>query len=246
MIKKLFDLLKRMLVHRYCANCGEPMQKDVEESICDECYEEWIEWMGLECTSCGKPCGQCECIPPSIRNVNSLELVKWCAFYDTKRAGNFVRLFYIIKDYYDEPIVDLFAGRMCAQIVHACNEAKIDYKKFVITYVPRRSKGYPRGKYDHAKAIAKAVGKRLGLEVVDALVNISKKQQKRLSKEERLKNARESYQLKKNYKSDKKFYILVDDIITTGASVLACSKCLKRAGAQFVFPVAFAKTQEHN
>jgi competence protein ComFC len=183
-------------------------------------------------------------MPSELKCINQLGLIKSCVFYDSERAGKFTKLFYKLKDAYDLAIVDLFAGKMCDSILRACAEKGVDYKKFVVTFVPRRRTSKIWFTYDHSEGLAKAVGKRLGLKVVKALVNTSKKQQKSLNRQEREKNARKNYHLKKNYKSEERNYILIDDVMTTGASIIACTNCLKKAGALIVFPVTFARTPE--
>ncbi|MBQ7760626.1 MAG: ComF family protein [Clostridia bacterium] len=224
--------------------CDEPLSHDVDEPICDDCYEKWVEWYGLACENCGKICDECECMTSDLKYINPLGLIKSCVFYDSKRAKKFTNMFYKLKDEYDLSIIDLFAGKICDAILKSCAEKGVDYKKFVITFVPRRRISRIWRTYDHAEGLAKAVGKRLGLKVVKALVNTSRKQQKSLNRKERAINARKSYHLRKDYKSNEKFYILIDDVMTTGATILACANCLKKAGAIVVFPVTFARTPE--
>ena len=242
MITRLFDFLKISFLTRQCLLCDEPMSHDVDEPICDECYEKWVEWEGLDCNNCHKTCKECRCMPSALRNINQLGLIKSCVFYDSKRAKDFTGLFYKLKNEYDLSIVDLFVGKMCDAILDACEEKGIDYKKFVVTYVPRRKTSRIWHTYDHAEGLAKAVGKRLGLKVVKSMINTSKIQQKSLNKNERIINAKKNYHLKKNFKLEDKFYILIDDVMTTGATILACANCLKKAGAIVVFPVTFART----
>ena len=65
--------------------------------------------------------------------------------------------------------------------------------------------------------------------------------QKVLNKKERLENARHSYELDKKARISGKKYLLVDDIITTGATMLASGELLLNAGALSVIPISYAK-----
>ncbi len=50
------------------------------------------------------------------------------------------------------------------------------------------------------------------------------------------------YSARNSFVKKDRTILLVDDIITTGATVSECSKLLKKAGAKEVVVVAFAKT----
>ena len=58
---------------------------------------------------------------------------------------------------------------------------------------------------------------------------------------ERRRNAQGAYVLKKNFENKYKKYFLVDDIITTGSTLVFCSRLLHEAGATDVIPVTYAK-----
>ena len=65
-----------------------------------------------------------------------------------------------------------------------------------------------------------------------------------LNRSDRLTNVRDAFQLKKGARIAGKKILLVDDIVTTGATVNECARCLRSAGAKRVdfFSVARAVT----
>lgn len=65
--------------------------------------------------------------------------------------------------------------------------------------------------------------------------------QTRLHRSERLKNAIASYRLRNPKAIKDKTLLLIDDVITTGATVNACATLLKEAGARAVYVAAIAR-----
>lgn len=79
-----------------------------------------------------------------------------------------------------------------------------------------------------------------GVKVYKVLERLSKKQQKKLSRDERLQLIKKGYVLKNN-KKIKSFLqnipekiVLIDDVMTTGSTIEACAEALKTAGVKTV------------
>jgi ComF family protein len=111
----------------------------------------------------------------------------------------------------------------------------------VIVPVPiHRSRHLERG-YNQAELLAQGIGKALKLPVLSELLLRNKKTlpQKGLSDKERLKNLEQAFEfndkLAMNYQGSISRVLLVDDIYTTGATIEACSKLLRRHGIHEVY-----------
>jgi len=63
-----------------------------------------------------------------------------------------------------------------------------------------------------------------------------------LSRTERLKNIKDSFEVKKPKLVKDKNILLVDDVFTTGATVNECAKVLKEAGADNINVLSLART----
>lgn len=112
----------------------------------------------------------------------------------------------------------------------------------VIVPVPSSSKkrGY-NVPYLMAQPIAKGTG--LALQE-DALQRIRyEKAQAGLALDERLANVAGAFAVTQQCDVENKRVLLVDDVITTGATAAACTNALLAAGAQSVFAVALASSQ---
>ncbi len=112
----------------------------------------------------------------------------------------------------------------------------------IVTSVPCSLKRRMEIGYDHASRIAKDIAHRRGF-CYKRLLRVTKVklEQKKLSRAERIENARRSYKLlDKKYIIDKNI-LLVDDVTTTGSTLSAIAAELKAAGAAKVIGLTFAK-----
>ncbi len=100
--------------------------------------------------------------------------------------------------------------------------------------------------FDQARDLAEELSRALGLDLDDALKrrksNIS---MTALSKRDRWEEVKDTIELGRSCQS-RRFarsrVLLVDDVVTTGATANACSRVLKKAGAVEVYVAALART----
>jgi ComF family protein len=94
--------------------------------------------------------------------------------------------------------------------------------------------------FNQALEIAGPMGRELGLPVVEALRRIrATETQTRLTRNQRLENLRGAFKASAAGERwpQKAGAVLVDDVLTTGSTVDACAKALKKAGFRRVFVV---------
>ena len=97
---------------------------------------------------------------------------------------------------------------------------------------------------DHAEFIAKGTAESSGKPLRRMLgVTRGKKEQKHLSIEERFENAANGYKIINNKYIKDSIILLVDDVITTGATISSIAALLKSHGAKAVYALTFAKTK---
>ena len=237
---KIREFLQRMFVERYCVICGEAISYDEREPFCKECKGHWQEFLQVKCRNCGRNYNQCTCLPKKIKKINHGVAV-WCVFYDVSTNGEINKLFSILKRRYDREVIDMCAERMKERLCVAFRVRGLNYKDYVVSYAPRRNKNINKYGFDQSKKLAKALARKLGLKYINTFENVAKQEQKGLNKKERAFNAQANYvyidgSLKKNEN-----IILVDDILTSGATMYACAFQLYKHGAKSVVPVTFAK-----
>lgn len=98
--------------------------------------------------------------------------------------------------------------------------------------------------YNQAELIAHKLGKTMEVnDLTDYLVKIKKNQkQSRLNGQKRIENVKNVYEIKSETLIKEKKILLVDDIYTTGSTVNACIKELKKAKPKQIDILVIAKT----
>lgn len=114
----------------------------------------------------------------------------------------------------------------------------------VIAYAPRRASARRRTGFDQSQMLGQTLGKVLHLPCLDALQNCSKVEQKGLTSSERIQNAQHAIVVRRNYAEmlRGKHVLLLDDIMTTGATAAFCAKALNSAGASTVDIIVIGRT----
>ncbi len=96
--------------------------------------------------------------------------------------------------------------------------------------------------FNQSALLAKYTAKNTGTSlIVDCLVKVKDTMpQVGLSSRERRRNIRNAFRVEKKDLINGKDILLVDDVITTGATVRECSRVLKKAGAGDIYVMALA------
>jgi ComF family protein len=101
----------------------------------------------------------------------------------------------------------------------------------------RRERGY-----NQAELVATALGSALGLPSSDLLARMRPTtKQHRLDRAARLANLREAFALRQGIRSVPSTVIIVDDIVTTTATLEACASVLRGVGVRDVYGFALAR-----
>ena len=113
----------------------------------------------------------------------------------------------------------------------------------VVTWTPLSRKSLKKRGFDQAQLLAREVGRNLRVPV-EALLEKSREtaQQSLLeTPAQRKANALGAYRLRENAQVEGKKILLVDDVVTSGATLSACAAELKRRGAAEVWCVTLAQ-----
>lgn len=110
--------------------------------------------------------------------------------------------------------------------------------------VPLHHERERRRGYNQAYLLAKEAGKRLGVPVIPQVLSRlsnTPPQAKSLSAQERKANVQGSFRCPHPFLVNGLEVVLVDDVCTTGATLEACARALKEAGAASVWGLALAR-----
>ena len=242
---RIRQILKRAFIVRKCIICGEAIDYDRQTPICDECLPQWLTNLDLMCIKCGFDCDYCTCLPDKIREINR-SIATFGVFYSPNLITPVNRVVYKLKRNYNFEVIRFCASIMRKKAIKLCAKNSINYTKFIVAFPERRKGAIQKYGYDHARLLAKEFAKIMDLELVDCIKNIGKDEQKSLSKSDRIFNAMNSFKIKEGVDVKGKSIFLVDDVMTSGATLNVCARLLLLEGAKQVIPITFAKDTKTN
>lgn len=217
-----------------CAACGERLGRR-DRALCQGCRIEYDNALARSCAHCAKPLYECTCTTQHLDAHYIHKHVKVFRYHPERDLPT-NKLIYSLKKDNREDVLDFLADELTSSIATAFPNAD----EFVFTSIPRRRAAKIKYGIDHAALLSARVAKKLGAKYQKTLISHSKHEQK-LSKhrEERMKNARFDYS-GKNIDLSGKTVILVDDVVTTGASMSVAATLLKGAGAKRIIGASLA------
>lgn len=186
----------------------------------------WAELVGGQrCISCGAPgaclCDRCADALPAAPAIQLPEIDRASSAWPWVGAPR--RLILDLK---------LRSLKACAPALGrgaASAVWRIGSQAEVVTWVPGSARDIRRRGFDHAEVIARQVAQLLGLGAVGLLERSGpSRDQVGLSRSERLENRSGGFVAKGRAEG---IVLLVDDLITTGATARACARALRAAGA---------------
>ncbi len=231
------DLLELLYPrHARCMGCGD-LTGTEEGWLCDECREHFVELStdGLDvCEKCGMPLyGTKKCFSCSDWPGDGLALARFAYGYAHPVSEVVQEMKY--RGVYR---MTQWMGEEIAQVLEMGCFGHIDALVPVPMH-PMRQRD--RGR-NHALCLAQEAGKKAGIPVWDILVRTrNTKQQARLKGEKRLHSLDGAFAVKQGAPELSEMRIVViDDVITTGATANGCARVLYAAGAANVCAAAFA------
>ena len=112
-----------------------------------------------------------------------------------------------------------------------------------LTYIPSSKKALKERGFNQCEYIANEIGYRNNYKVINTLKKVKgTKVQKTLSREERIENLKGAFEVIEERKVEGKKFIIIDDVITTGATLKEAEEVLKRHGALQINTLTIAKT----
>ncbi len=180
------------------------------------------------CPYCGQHKKNCGC----LKRRSPFDKVTAPFYYETAARSGVLRL----KRYDDPDAIAYFADCMHTVVCREYGDEPIDG----LAYVPMTRRAERAREYNQGKLLAEALGKRLALPVYTALAKIYETPpQKALDLHARSGNVLGVFDVIDPAVRGKTL-LLVDDVMTSGATLGECAKMLKIYGAKRVLSVTIA------
>ena len=216
---KLSDFLWETLFPRKCILCGKVL-KDQELDLCRRCREE----------------------TPEVTSERELlsPLADWTAvwYYDDHVRESILRYKFGGTACYADAY-----GRILGMRILRDFPEKFD----LLTWVPVSQKRRRKRGYDQGELLAQAVGREIGMEPVRLLCKVrdNPAQSGISDPDERQANVSGVYRSICPELVSGKRILLLDDVITTGATAGECARMLLESGAEEVYCAAVAAARSH-
>lgn len=223
----LISLIENVIYNNKCRICKKTFYFENQNLFCADCLNEIKKTDIIYCKSCGKKTTYCiDCLKE--KKFNELRI-----FTTYSLVLREIINYYKFKNYKN-------LSSMLADII------KEDFLQFVdknninfILYVPSsKSKIKERG-FEHlyeilSNLVPKSVIRKDLIKIKETKLQVD------LTREERLKNLENAFQLKNPSLYEKKNVLIFDDIITTGSSLLECFKTVKKAHPKSIYGYVIA------
>ena len=223
---KLLESFFKIVAPDCCISCGQE-----GKLICDDCAQVSFDAMP-RCYRCKKPdpnsltCLKCSKNSPlnavyvaaSYKNL-AKDLVHACKYQSSRSAARI----------------------MSEQISVAL--PYLDPEQTIITHSPTTPSRIRERSFDQSGIIAKNIAIKLHLLKANLLVRMTNTHQVGATHKQRIAHMDGAFEVKNPILFKGKTVLLVDDVLTTGATLESAARTLRRSGAKRVIACVFARTE---
>ncbi|MGQ9535507.1 MAG: ComF family protein [bacterium] len=230
-ILKPFSYLVNFFLPCFCIIC----EKEIDQGlVCNDCLNLVVYLHPPFCPHCGRP----------------IDKKKTCGFCRHEKYLDYGRAFTLYIPPVDKMIHHLkyrgktnlarFFGLGMAGIIKSDHHFKsIDS----ITPVPLFWWKKLRRTYNQAEILSKIIYQETSVPLIESLIRIKNtKTQTKLDHKKRQENVHNAFALKKGVNIEGKKVLLIDDVMTTCATIKECARILKEGGAKNVYSLVAAIT----
>ncbi len=237
---KVIDSFLRVFYPDKCMFCGA-ITKGEENFICEDCRQTVDFCRDLKCCSiCGKPqisLGEKEiCYPCLIKTFCSYKRATAVVKYNDKTSGGIKRY----KNGNGEIVGEVMGRLMAERVKEVFEGIHFDF----VTGIPPSDKRVIKRGFDPVSVLCKSLAKELDIPYEKRVIKKIKKTKKQssLDYEHRIKNMIGAFGVYDGTDLKGKRILLVDDVMTTGATIEEGAYVLKKGGGKEIYAVTFATT----
>ena len=235
-MRSIFQKLLDVLVPPRCPMCGVLVSE--VSTLCPDCFSKLHFISNPRCQICGRPfefaltndclCPQCLNHPPSFQKARAAVVYN----HDSKK---------IILPFKHNDRIDL--GPLISKLMFVAAEELISDVD-IICPVPLHQFRLIKRKYNQSALLACQLARRYQKNYCPDLLKRTRStsSQGHLKAQDRKQNVAHAFAVKRPNLIPNKKILLVDDVLTTGATANECSKVLLAAGATSISLVTFAAT----
>jgi ComF family protein len=229
-----------LLLPRSCVVCAALLPAVERDLVCGRCWLAAQELPRPRCARCGHPadvrragsdCRWCALLPPYVRSVRSAFALP---------GGTAESIVHALK-YAGWPAAALPMARRMAALRFPDD---VERERAGLVPVPLSTSRQRERGYNQSAELARWLGAQWGLPVLDTLLERTRatRTQTRLTPGERHRNVAGAFRARADRASLRgRHLVLVDDVVTTAATLNACAAALHDGGARILSFVTFGR-----
>ena len=225
-----------------CRLCKQLLTNASRIPLCETCLASFAAIRPPICQLCGQPDAAASGVPEATtvcvacqEQTYRFHLARSFGIYE----GALARAIVMLKFERIEPLGEWFARQLEAIVLanEACLEADV-----VVPVPLHRNRQKERG-FNQVELFARPLARLLGLPFKPILLMRTRPRPEKhlLAYEERWEAVRGAFAMKREGRVDNLRVLLLDDVMTTGATLDACAKALRDAGANSVLGLTVAR-----
>ena len=231
-MSNLIEYVKNILLPPRCVICDRVIAP-AESPLCPRCAKMSLPYiLGEACKSCGREKTRCRC-----KYGKSISDGIAATFYYEQPIKGAIGLYKRIEDNHRTVF---FTKEMLKMALERYGDKQVDY----ITAVPMRRRDKLARGFDQVIPLARALSRAVYVPYVPLLKKLfDTPPQKSLRGELRKGNVLGAFDVKTKVSLKGKTILLIDDVVTSGATTDECAKMLKIYGAARVYVLTLAVTK---
>ena len=220
-----------------CVECEEPLDTPFMP-ICPVCLEKYKQIKTASCSQCARVLHECSCVNEYLEAHFIKRHFKVLRYESREENSVANELIFSLKMDNRADVREFIASEMAQTLKDFVG----DREDIIFTNVPRRREAIIHYGMDHAGDLARILAKRFNCEYRSILFSESTKPQKNTRGIERESNLEFGIKGMNPKPLKDKTVIIVDDIVTTGASVSTAGALVRSLGAKNIVAASFAVT----
>lgn len=240
------EFYERFFMLRKCIGCKKILEyEERNEVFCKDCDLAWNVAKTESCKNCLQSAIECTCQPKELAKTGSLCLRKLIFYHKRNGIPPRIRMIYRLKHHPHKRTESFLSGelaRLLREEIATLGMTDLE-REAVIVSVPRSKSSFIKYGMDQSERVARELSLDVGVPYVKAIkrAGLFTKEQKTLTKSGRFKSVKKDLFIDAPQLVEGKNVFIYDDVVTTGASMTACSELLKKAGACAILCLCIAQ-----
>lgn len=232
-----WDRLLRLLFPPRCLACRTLLAPDTTDSLCPECRANLEDHRIRQCPRCFQFLNQCSCSTEYLERAGIHSLGKVFRYDPKDREETENQLIFRLKEANLSAVADCLAGELAPVVRRLADPPE----RYVIVGVPRSRSAIRKYGYDHIRMLCRSLSRLTGIPYIAAVRRVGGMgQQKKKNRTERMRSAAVSYAPAPHVDLRGKRVILIDDLVTSGATLAACAHAVRKCGVKTVHAAVLA------